>query len=125
VWPDSNANYNYLGYDISKTGQPIVKYSVGKTQIKESLAAEESGKKLSHTITVVSSEAEVWCKIAEGVTITKLPNGLYAVNDKQYFIQLPDKAEPVIRKTAGNITELLLPIKAKENNASVKYSIIW
>ncbi len=125
VWPDSNANYNYLGYDISKTGQPIIKYSVGKTQIKELLAAEESGKKLSHTITVVSSEAEVWCKIAEGVTITKLPNGLYAVNDKQYFIQLADKAEPVIRKTQSNTTELLLPIKAKENNASVKYSIIW
>jgi hypothetical protein len=125
AWPDSNATYNYIGYDISKTGQPIIKYSVGKAQIRESLVAEESGNKLSRTITVVSSETEVWCKIAEGATITKLPNGLYAVNGKQYFIQLPDKAEPFIRKASGNTTELLLPIKANETNASLKYSIIW
>jgi hypothetical protein len=125
VWPDSNANYNYIGYDISKTGHPIIKYSIGKAQIKESLAAEDSGNKLSRTVTVISSETDLWCKVAEGTTITKLPNGLYAVNDKEYFIQLPDKAEPVMRKTSGTTTELLLPIKRTENNASVKYSIIW
>lgn len=126
MWPDSNANYNYIGYDISKTGHPVIKYAIGKTQIRESITAEESGNKLSHTVTVVSSEgSEVWCRIAESSTITKLPNGLYAVNDKQYFIQLPDKMEPILRKTSGNTTELLLPIKSKDNNTSVKYSIIW
>ena len=125
VWPDSNAQYNYIGYDISRTGHPVIKYSVGKAQIKEFHAADDAGNKLSRTITVVSPEAEMWCKIAEGTTITKLPNGLYAVNDKQYFIQLADKSEPVIRKMSGNTTELLLPIRGKDNNASIKYSIIW
>jgi hypothetical protein len=125
AWPDSNAHYNYAGYDIDNSGHPVIKYTIGKTQIRELLAAENSGKQLSHTITVVSLPDEVWLYVAQGTNITKLPNGLYAVNDKQYFIQLPDKAEPVIRKGPGNTMELLLPFKARSSNPSIKYSIIW
>ncbi len=125
AWPDSNATYSYIGYDISKTGNPIIKYSIGKTQIKELLSAEDSGHALAHTITVTSSDgAQVWCRIAEGSSITKLPNGLYAVNDKQFYIQLPEKAEPVIRDTSGTM-ELLIPVKSKDNTGSLKYNIIW
>jgi hypothetical protein len=126
AWPDSNANYNYTGYEIDKSGHPVIKYSIGKTQVRELLTAENSGKQLTHTITVVSSDSdEVWCHVAQGRDITKLPNGLYAVNDKQYFVQFPEKVEPLIRKAPDNTIELLLPVKTKNSNASVKYSIIW
>jgi hypothetical protein len=126
VWPDSNATYNFRGYDISKSGNPIIKYSLGETILHETLAAEDSGNKLSHTITVISAEGgDVWCRVAEGSIITKMPNGLYAINDKQYFIQLPEKTEPFIRKTAANTSELLLPVKGKDKNPSLKYFIIW
>ncbi|WP_276371211.1 DUF1080 domain-containing protein [Chryseolinea sp. H1M3-3] len=125
VWPDSNTNYSYIGYDISKTGNPIIKYSIGKTQIKELLSAEDSGHILAHTITLASSDGTpVWCRIAEGSAITKLPNGLYAINDKQFYIQLPDKSEPVIRGASGAM-ELLIPMKSKDNAGSLKYNIIW
>jgi hypothetical protein len=126
IWPDSNASYNYLGYDISKAGDPIIKYSVGKTSIRESVSTNDSGLKLSHSISVTSPNGETaWCRIAEGSSIVKLPNGLYAINDKQFFIQLPDKAEPIIRKSSGSAMELLLPIKSKDNNGSINYTIIW
>jgi hypothetical protein len=125
AWPDSNANYNYIGYDISKTGHPIFKYSIDRAQVTESFTAEDSGHKLSHVITVRSTEREAWSRIAEGVNIVKLPNGLYAINDKSYFIQLPDKTEPYIRKTSGQSMELLVPITAKDGTGSFKYSIIW
>jgi hypothetical protein len=124
TWPDSNATYNYRGYDISKSGHPIVKYSIGESQITESITAEDSGKRLSHNIAVVSSAAEVWCRIASADAIVKLPNGLYAINDKEYLIQLPDKAEPLIR-TIGGKSELLLPINVKATKGALKYSIIW
>ena len=126
VWPDSNASYHYKGYDIDKSGNPVIKYSIGQTEVRESLAAENSGKQLSHTVTVVSSEKDVvWCHVAQGSNITRLPNGLYAVNDKQYFIQLSEKVEPVIRKGPDNTMELLIAIKSNDNNGSIKYSIIW
>jgi hypothetical protein len=59
--------------------------------------------------------------VAEGSDITALPNGLYAVNDKQYFIELPAKEKPVIRSTNRNTKELLLPAKA----GAVRYAIVW
>lgn len=125
IWPDSNVNYNYIGYDI-KAGYPVIKYSVGNTQVKESFAMEDSGHQLSHTITVLSADgAAAWCRLAEGSTISKLPNGLYAINDKQFYIQLPAKTEPVIRKTSGGAMELLLPLKSKDNPGSIHYAIIW
>jgi hypothetical protein len=125
VWPDSNATYNNLGYDVSKSGRPVFKYTIDKTQVRESYEGEEDGKKLTHSITLVEASKDAWHKVAEGSEIVKLQNGLYAVNGKQYFIQLADKEEPVIRKTTRNTTELLLPIKVKDNTGSIKYSIIW
>ena len=125
AWPDSSTNYNYLGYDISSNGHPIIKYTVGDLQVNESLQVED-GQKLSHTVSVSSpSTSEVWSRIAEGSTITKLPNGLYAVNDKEYYIQIPDKSEALIRKVTANTMELLVPLRLKDKKASFIYSIIW
>ena len=126
AWPDSNAAYTYIGYDIDKSGDPIIKYSIGNTMVKESISVNNSGLKLSHNIAVVSPDgATAWCKVAAGSNIVKLPNGLYAINDKQFFIQLPDKTDPFIRKSSGNTMELLLPLKSKDNNGSINYTLIW
>jgi hypothetical protein len=115
-----------MGYDVNNTGHPIIKYSVGDLQVRESLAVEDAGQRLSHTVSVSSAAAgEVWSMLAEGSTISRLPNGLYAINGKEYYIQIPDKSEPLIRKGSGNTMELLLPIKLKNNSGSLKYSIIW
>jgi hypothetical protein len=130
AWPDSNATYNNLGYDVDKSGRPVFKYSLGGAQVRESFAAEEDGHKLSHTFTVTpaaagSTAGDIWCRVAEGSDITQLPNGLYAINDKQYFIELPGKEKPLIRDTAQKTKELLLPVKATNNGGTVTYSLIW
>jgi len=127
VWPDSNATYNYLGYDTNDAGRPIFKYTLGQASVREYFEPEDSGRKLAHTLTVISGQEtkEIWCRLAEGSDITRLDNGLYAVNDKQYFIELSQKEKPVIRTTAQNTKELLLPVKAKNNIGTVKYAILW
>jgi hypothetical protein len=127
AWPDSIASYSYQGYDIDKTSQrPVFKYSLGTASVRESFEPQDNGRKLSHSFTVTpGQEKEIWCKVAEGSTITKLPNGLYAVNDKQFLIELPAKVTPLIRSTAQQTKELLLPVKARDNVAIVNYSIIW
>ncbi|MBC3785626.1 3-keto-disaccharide hydrolase [Spirosoma utsteinense] len=127
VWPDSNATYTNLGYDIDKNGRPVFKYTLGGAQVRESFAAGEDGHKLSHSFTVTAqgTPGEIWCRIAEGSDITELPNGLYAVNDKQYFVELPGKQKPVIRTTAQKTRELLLPVKSANNGGTVTYSLIW
>ncbi|GAB3504438.1 hypothetical protein GCM10027341_34740 [Spirosoma knui] len=130
AWPDSNATYTNMGYDVDKSGRPVFKYSVGAATVRESFAAENDGQKLTHTFQVTpgstaTTAGELWCRVAEGSTITELPNGLYAINDKQYLIELPGKQKPVIRSTAQNTKELLLPISGKDNAGLLTYSIIW
>lgn len=125
AWPDSNATYNNLGYDVDKAGRPIFKYTLGTANVRESLASTDEGRKLAHTFTVTPNTQDMWCRLAEGSDIIEMPNGLYAVNDKQYFIELPGKEKPVIRTTAKNTKELLLPIKAGTNSGTLTYSIVW
>ncbi|SOD82533.1 3-keto-disaccharide hydrolase [Spirosoma fluviale] len=128
AWPDSNATYTNLGYDVDKNGRPVFKYTLGSASVRESFAAEDNGRKLAHSFTITSGTAgngEIWCLVAEGADIQQLPNGLYAVNDKQYFVELPGNEKPLIRSTPRNTKELLLPIKTATNTGSANYSIIW
>jgi len=127
IWPDSNAAYTYLGYDVNKGGRPVFKYTLGAASVRESFEPENGGKKLFHSLTVIPGQEtkEIWCRVAEGTDITKLPNGLYAINDKQYFIELSGKGKPIIRTTSQNTKEMLLPIKAKNNVGMIKYAIVW
>ncbi|QNF33214.1 DUF1080 domain-containing protein [Adhaeribacter swui] len=127
AWPDSNAAYNNLGYDVSKAGRPIFKYNLGNANVRETVEPEDNGRKLTHTFTVTPGQETqaIWCRVAEGSTITKMPNGLYAIGDKEYFVQLDKKEKPVIRKTAQNTEEMLLPVKAKDASGVVKYAIVW
>jgi hypothetical protein len=127
AWPDSNAAFTYLGYELSPAGRPVFRYALAGAQVRESLEPEAGGKKLVHTFTVTPGPQtkDLWCRVAAGTDITRMPNGYYAVNGKQYFIQLPKKVKPVIRSTAGNQQELLLPVKVKNNMGEVKYSIVW
>ncbi|MBC8154052.1 MAG: DUF1080 domain-containing protein [Bacteroidetes bacterium] len=133
VWPDSNAAYTNLGYNIDKAGRPVFKYTLGTAGVNESFTTQDDGRKLAHTFTVTPGAAasapagsgELWCLVAEGSDITQLPNGLYAINDKQYFIELPPNGKPVIRSTAKNTKELLLPVKPTGTVGTVTYSIVW
>lgn len=131
AWPDSNSTYNNLGYDVDKAGRPIFKYSLGGAMVRESFAASDDGRKLTHSFTLAPgtgaspATGQLWCRVAEGSDITELPNGLYAINDKQYFIELPNKEKPLIRSTTKNTKELLLPMKGKNNVDAVTYSIVW
>lgn len=127
AWPDSNITYTNLGYDVDKGGRPVFKYTLGMAGVRESFAAADEGRKLSHSFTVTSGQPNeaIWCRVAEGADITRLPNGLYAVNDKQYFIELAGNEKPVIRNTTQNTKELLLPMRANGNTGSLTYSIIW
>ena len=127
AWPDSNTIYNYLGYEVDKSGRPTFKYTLGGASVREVFEVSEEGRKLVHSLTVVPGQEQeaLWCRVAEGSEIKKLPNGLYAINDMEYLVELPRRVKPIIRNTAQNRKELLLPVKAKNSSAVVQYSIVW
>ncbi|WP_375443901.1 DUF1080 domain-containing protein [uncultured Fibrella sp.] len=127
AWPDSNVTYVNQGYDIDKAGRPVFKYALGTASVRESFTTADEGRRLSHSFTVGlgQEKGQLWCRVAEGSTITQLPNGLYAVNDRQYFVELPASEKPVVRTTPQRTQELLLPLKTTGATGTATYSIIW
>jgi hypothetical protein len=127
AWPDSNAAYTNRGYDVSPAGRPVFKYNLGAASVREALEPADNGRQFSHTFSIQAGPAtpDLWCRLAEGTDITPLGKGWYAVNDKQYFIQVSGKAKALVRTTAQGTRELLLPVKASPQGAQVRYSIVW
>ncbi|MGV3641448.1 MAG: family 16 glycoside hydrolase, partial [Adhaeribacter sp.] len=127
AWPDSNATYSNGGYDVTQGGRPIFKYSLGGAQVRETLEPEDGGRKLIHTFRLQPGAAggQLWCRLAAGTTITRVAKDLYAVNDKQYYIQVSGKDKPLLRSTPGKGQELLLPVKAGSKETELKYAIVW
>jgi hypothetical protein len=123
AWPDSLSDYNYKGYDITANGRPVFKYSIGKMNVRDGFETEGDGRKLVHSFQVTDASKNMWCLVGDGDAIVRLPNGLYAVNGKDYLIEVADSLKPVIRKTEKNTFQLLVPVN--EGSSSIKYSVIW
>ncbi|WP_423147974.1 family 16 glycoside hydrolase [Rubrolithibacter danxiaensis] len=120
AWPDSNLTYNYSGYDV-ENDRPIIKYTLGNTPVRESFISEDGGKKLTHIIEITNkADKDLWALVAESNEIEKLANGLYAINNKQFYIDLKDIKKPLIRTNSKGLKELIVPI-----DNTVNYSIIW
>lgn len=126
AWPESNDSFNYIGYELDNGGRPVFKYTLGTENIRESFIPQDNGRKLAHSIVIDNGTGQqTWCKVAEGDNIVALPNGLYAVNDKEYYIELPAKSKPVLRNTDQNTKELLLPVKEVNKRREITYNIVW
>ena len=117
---DSIADYQYKGYQLSEKGYPSFKYQFKKLSIEDQITPNENGRGLSRTINVNGEGKEkVWIRIAQGNNITPLGNGIYAVDDQKYFIQLGQSIFPNIETYLG---QRVLILSAKEK---IQYQLIW
>lgn len=127
AWPEEIENFTYEGYALKKDGAPIISYKMPDVSIQETFDTKDSGKKLVHTLSMVTdSEAQqIYCLVAQGSTIERLPNGLYAIDDKSYYIEFEGKESPIVRNSADGSKELVLPVKLNDKAGVVTYSIVW
>lgn len=109
------------GYVIDeKTGRPTFIYTVNDGEINDKLLPSNDNKQITREITLKAPVANLYHKLAEGSSITKVAEGLYAIGDKQYYIQLDSSAAPLIQEASGK-KQLILPV----TGTSIKYSLIW
>jgi hypothetical protein len=117
---DSIADYQYKGYNLSSKGYPVFKYQYKKLTVADQISTNETGRGLTRTIEVQGEGKEkTWIRIAQGSNITPLGNGIYAIDDQKYFIQLGSSVFPNI-ETYLNQRVLILPAKEK-----IQYQLIW
>lgn len=127
AWPEEIDGFNFEGYELKNDGAPIITYKMPGVSFKETFDTKESGRKLVHNITLVSESdaSQIYCLVAQGSTIEKLPNGLYAIDDKSYYIEFEGKESPLVRNSVDGLKELVLPVNLKNKSGVITYSIVW
>ncbi|QHT68503.1 DUF1080 domain-containing protein [Rhodocytophaga rosea] len=131
VWPDSvkeTDNFQFKGYSVDARNRPTFRYTMNGLNIQDQTLPDDNNRMLNRQIQVKSNGQDtknLWCLVASGSKISQLPDGAYSINDKMYYLEVETGGEkPVIRKSK-NREELLIPVRLKDNQASVKYRIIW
>lgn len=123
-WPDSlNENeFRYLGLKIDSQGHPIGQYSYRDMGITDRIVP--TGSALVRTITVTGPPSDVlYARLAGGSAIEEVAKGLYAINDRSYYVRI-DSGKPTVR-TSGMQKELLMPVGQKGGSTVIQYEIIW
>ena len=130
-WPESTTGtsspFRFTGYRLDPEGRPSFSYQLGRVQVQQRLLPGELGRQLQHELTLTGNGSTVWVRLAEGSRIEPLPDGSYSVNDKQYYVILPNArgtARPRTRQVNGR-EELLLPVLLTGSPISVRYAMVW
>ncbi|MBX2893131.1 MAG: DUF1080 domain-containing protein [Saprospiraceae bacterium] len=108
------------GYDLDANDQPTFRYQRFGMDVEDHIRVSE-GKYLTRTLTVANpstTDAYV-CRLALGKEITKVDDSLYLVDDRRYYVRLPQGEKPNVERS-GDLAVLYVPLKSK-----VEYAILW
>ncbi len=125
TWPDSvdENRLQYKGLLLDKQGFPTIEYGMGGATVTDIVRPE--GDALVRTLSVNGSPSGApYCRVAAGTSVEEIGKGLYAVNDRSYYVRVDPKAKVKMRQSAGK-QELLLPVAMKDGKGTVQYSIVF
>jgi hypothetical protein len=125
TWPDSVGEnvLQYKGLTIDKQGVPTLSYLLAGATVTDATRAE--GNALVRTLTLTGSpDGTPYCRVAAGALLEEVGKGIYAVNDRSYYVRFDPKAKVKLRQSNGK-QELLLPVDMKKGAGSVQYSIVF
>jgi hypothetical protein len=118
----AESEFSGKGYTIeAKTNRPIFKLTYNDMEFEDRVFPDENRRVLSHEITLKKGNRAdgLHYKLAEGSSISQMPDGSYAVDDKEYYIKVESGA-PFVREVSGK-KELVIAFPPE----TLKYSIIW
>ena len=109
-WPDrhSSSEFRPLGYRMSAAGLPEFQYSLDGVDIRDALRTVE-GKRITRQITLSDSLPDLYFLLAEAAKIEFVTQGLYAVDDKRYYVRVRNSARALVRETDEGAQLLSLP----------------
>jgi Domain of Unknown Function (DUF1080) len=117
----SGEDFRGKGYALDENRKPVFTYLYKGGMVTDKLAPVQGGRMIRRTVTFSSLAAgQHYYKLAGGSRITRLQDGSYAVDDKQYYLRLESETKPFIREVAGK-QELVVKVKGQP----IQYDIIW
>ncbi len=121
-WPTdtTGSRYRPKGYELDADDVPTFMYDAFGTTVSDKTSIVD-GKYFSREIKTAQPVNGLMARLAEGSSIEKISDGLYAVDNKNYYIQLSaNSASPEIKKS-GTGQSLFVPVEKGE----LKYSILF
>ena len=125
AWPDSASEntLQYKGMKVDKQGTPTMEYKLAGTTVVDALKPD--GDALTRTLTLTGTPSgTLYCRLAAGASMEEVGKGLYAVNDRSYYIRIDPKANAKMRQSSGK-QELLMPVDMKNGAGTIQYSIVF
>jgi hypothetical protein len=119
----SENDYKGKGYVIDEsTSLPAFRFVYKGLEVEDKIYPTDNNRILTRELTIKNrgDQQGLYYKLAEGNSIVPLANGLYAVDDKQYYIKVDPQVKTEIRKV-NDKQELITTIQG----SSVKYSLMW
>jgi hypothetical protein len=109
------------GYAIDKdTGRPIFRYTYEGLEVEDKIYPDDNNRIVTHEVVIKNrgTKPGLYYKLGEGTSIISMADGLYALDDKKYYIKITG-ATPIVREVNGK-KELIVAI-----DSTLKYSLIW
>ncbi len=120
VTDTTGSGYRPKGYTIDEADVPTFQYLAFGSTVTDNITVVNN-QYFDRLIKVSNPVKDLVAKVADGTTIEKISDILYAVNGKAYYIQLADKNVKAVVRNANGKQELLIPV----NQGEVKYSILF
>lgn len=122
AWNTDSAGTGFVvkGYETDEKNNPTFRYNIYGAAVLDALHADADGEALNRTVTIQNNPGNLFLKLAEGKLIENLGKGLFAIDDKRYYIRMHDPKVNATVRTSGGKTEMIVPV---QDNFS--YSILF
>ena len=112
---------HYTGLTLDKQGDPTIGYKLAGATVTD--LTRPDGNALQRTLTLNGLPTGMaYCRVAAGSQLDEVSPGLYAVNDRSYYIRIDLKTKPKRTQRSG-WQEIWLPVLATNGAGQVQYSI--
>ncbi len=111
------------GYSITEnTNRPVFSFEYKGVVFEDRIYPDRNNQILTHEITIKEGTRVdgLYYKLAEGTSIDQMPDGSFAINDKEYYVRPASGTKPFVREVNGK--QELVTLFTEQ---SLKYSIIW
>ncbi|MBC8153163.1 MAG: DUF1080 domain-containing protein [Bacteroidetes bacterium] len=117
------SGYRPRGYVLDNNDRPTFNYLLYGSPVEDAIRVLEGGHGIRRELRVKnpSPSANLYARLCEGSSIETMPNGMYLIDGKSYYVRVDEAAgaTPVVR-TVGGRQELIVPVKEK-----LIYSILF
>lgn len=133
AWPDSvdEKQLQRGGYALDKSGHPTFLYHVGGASVEDAIRPSADGLGLRRALRIRETTyfgkpgPTLFVQLAQADRITRQGDGSYVAGDRNYYITLPAGSPTPILRHVNGVDELIMPVRFKNGETAVSYTIAW